>query len=239
MYRLILASVLIASATVRADDDAALLDRVEVTGSRISYRDLLDTPAISITKPGDYLLQKLTLVNDTRSEDGRRSEIHATIEKMLARTGSRYQLLYGDYRTVLDRSNYRIEVSKNSKRNDVSDVSLYVRVELGDDPAKAEQLIKGMREYIKASDKIGRTEIDVESETALGMNQPERYRYELIAAIADDTRKLGAALGGACKVELDGLNSRLEWVRVSAGELMLYIPYRMTVSDCATPVAAR
>jgi hypothetical protein len=35
-----------------------------------------------------------------------------------------------------------------------------------------------------------------------------------------------------CEVALDGLNSRIEWQRVSASELLLYIPYTMTVGDC-------
>lgn len=68
-----------------AQDDTQQLETVTVTGSRISYRDLLDTPAVAITRSGDYLLLPITLLNDTRSEDGRKREIYATIEKMIGR----------------------------------------------------------------------------------------------------------------------------------------------------------
>lgn len=213
--------------------EAASLDRIEVTGSRISYRDLLDTPAIAITKRGDYLLQEFTLVNDTRSEEGRKQEIHATIEKMLARASGRYQLLGGDgYRDVLDKSSFRVGLASDSKRPDVSSVVLQLRADVGGDAVKGEQTIQAMRAFVRESQAVGRTEIDLDDETALGMNKPERYRYDLIEAIAEDARQVVARLGNGCRVELGGLNSRIEWERVSAVELLLYVPYTMEVSAC-------
>lgn len=216
-----------------AQEAASDLDRIEVTGSRISYRDLLDTPAIAITKQGDYLLQKITLVNDTRSEEGRRQEIYATIEKMLARAAGRYQLLAGDgYRVVLDKSNYRVELLSDSNRPDVSRAVLQLRADISGEPGKGEQAVLAMRSFARESQKIGRTELDLDRDTALGMNKPERYRYDLIAAIAEDSRRVIGQLGAACMIELGGLNSRIEWERVSADELLLYVPYTMTISGC-------
>ncbi|MGQ0801565.1 MAG: hypothetical protein ACT4NL_15815 [Pseudomarimonas sp.] len=63
---------------------------------------------------------------------------------------------------------------------------------------------------------------------ALGMNKPERYRYELIEAIAADSLKIRESVGAGCKVDLDGLNSRIEWERVGPTELLLYVPYIAT-----------
>ena len=47
-----------------AQEDASALDRIEVTGSQISYRDLLETPAIAITRPGDTVRSSLGLYSD-------------------------------------------------------------------------------------------------------------------------------------------------------------------------------
>lgn len=80
-------AVLVACGTAIAQDEGQALDTITVTGSNITYRDLLDTPAVSVTRPGDFLLLPITLVNDTRSEDGRKREIYATIEKMMGATG--------------------------------------------------------------------------------------------------------------------------------------------------------
>src|SRR5436190_447228 len=103
-----------------AQDAGQALDTIVVTGSRISYRDLLDTPAVSVTRPGDYLLQPITLINDTRSEDGRKREIYATIQKMLAATGKRFELVFDDsYPLLLNAQNYQVPLGKEDKRPDV------------------------------------------------------------------------------------------------------------------------
>lgn len=218
---------------VAAQDEAASLDRIEVTGSRISYRDLLDTPAVSITRPGDYLLQEFRLENDTRDRAGRERELHETIARLLAAGGSRYGVLHGDgYRVALDRGNYRIEVDEDGKRPDTSTVTLQLRADLGGDPKQAEAIALGMQRFLREASRVGRTEVEVVGETALGMGKPERFRYELISAISRDTVQVMQSLGLRCSVELDGLNSRIEWQRVSAGELLLYIPYTMTVDGC-------
>jgi hypothetical protein len=234
MVRMMLLAGLLLSAAAVLAQDAATLDRIEVTGSRITYRDLLDTPAIGLTRQGDYLLQSITLVNDTRSADGRRNELHQTIARLLAAAGGRYRLLHGDgYPTTLDRDTYRVEPEDDPKRPDVSRVTLQVRAEVAHDggPSGHAQ-VQALRAFVQGAERIGRTEIDVDVDTALGMNRPERYRYELIQSIADDSRRIAAMLGVHCTITLDGLNSRIEWERVGPVELLLYVPYTMVVRGC-------
>ena len=222
-----------ASLPVAAQEQAAALDRIEVTGSRISYRDLLETPAIAITKPGDYLLQEFRLENDTRDKAGRTRELHDTISKLISAAGGRYGVLFGDaYRVTLDRGNYRIALEENAKRADTSGVTLQLRADLGADPRQADAIGAAMQKFLREAATVGRTEVEVVGETALGMGKPERYRYDLITAISQDTTQVMQSLGLQCTVELGGLNSRIEWQRVSAGELLLYIPYTMTINGC-------
>lgn len=213
--------------------DGDKLETVMVTGSRVSYRDLLDTPAVSITRPGDYLLLPFTLINDTRSEQGRDDEIHATIRKMLANAGQRFELVHGDsFVTRIDAAHPKVPLDKDGKRPDTSRVSLFVRVAIGDAPERADELTRSLREFVAKAEKVGRTEIDPSNETALSLSRPERYRLDLIKAIADDTAKVREQLGQTCEVAIEGLSSRIEWQRVSASELMLYIPYTMKIEAC-------
>ncbi|MBD8526106.1 hypothetical protein [Pseudomarimonas arenosa] len=215
-------------------DDSSTLDRIEVTGSSISYRDLLHTPAIAITKHGDYLSQGFSLINDSRDAERRKQEIHSTIEKLLARSGKRYSLIFEDgYSITLNAQNHRVELLDDSKRPDVSRVKLRLRLELPAEAKDGLQIVADLREFVRSSVKVGRTEIELDTETALGMKRPERYRYELIEAIAEDSQRLRRSMGSGCSVELEGLNSRIEWERVGPVELMLYIPYSMTVSGCS------
>lgn len=237
MLRRMLVSLCLLSFALPAaaqDADASNeLDTVVVTGSRVGYSDLLDTPAVSLTKPGDYLLQTIVLNNDSRDAAMRKREIHETIAELISAAGSRYGVFYVDeYRIALNRDNYRVDLDEDGKRPDTNHVSLQIRVGIGGDPAKAEGIIADMRRFVRNAKKIGRTEIEIKGDTALVMNRPERFRYELIDAIAKDSKRLTDAMALDCKVEIDGLNGRVQWERASAAELLLYIPYRMTISDC-------
>ena len=210
------------------------LETIVVTGSRISYRDLLDTPAVSIRRPGDYLLLGVKLVNDTRNEAARHEEIHTTIRKMAAAAGKRFDLVYGDtFPTLVGSGDEKIPLDTDSKRPDVNEARLYVRASIGGDPSRAAALTRELRDFVAKAERVGRTEIDADVETALSLSRPERFRYDLIKAIADDTAKVSAELGAGCEVSIEGLSTRIAWERVSASELMLYIPYTMKIGSCA------
>ena len=155
---------LVFSAAAQDTDDA--LDSITVTGSRVGYSDLLDTPAVSLTKPGDYLLQTIVLSNDSRDAAmrEREREIHQTIAQLIASADGRYVVFYVDeYRVALNRDNYRIDLEEDGKRPDTNLVSLQIRVGIGGDPSKAETIIAEMRRFIRSATKVGRTEIDINS----------------------------------------------------------------------------
>jgi hypothetical protein len=219
---------------VQAQDGGQALETITVTGSRISYRDLLETPAVSVTVPGDFLLLSITLVNDTRSEEGRKHEIYATIQKMLGAAGKRFELIYDDtYPLKLNEQNFQVPLAGEDKRPDVSRVALSIRTPIGGEPAKAEELTRALRGFVEKVERVGRTEIDVGKETALSLSRPERFRYDLIKAIAEDTAKVRKQIGANCTVHLEGLSGRIEWARASASELLLYIPYHMSIEGCS------
>lgn len=225
-----------AGSGVFAQDSSERLDTIVVTGSSISYRDLLDTPAVSITRPGDYLLLPITLTNDTRSESGREDEIYATIRKMLASAGSRFDLVYGEtFVTRIDESSARLPLQKDEKRPDVSRISFFVRTAIAGAPERADEMGRALRAFVAKAERVGRTEIDVNKETALSLTRPERFRLELIKAIAEDTSSIRSELGRNCEISIQGLSSRIEWQRVSASELMLYIPYTLEIRGCGSP----
>lgn len=235
----LLACMAFSGSNARAQDGSERLDTIVVTGSNISYRDLLDTPAVAITRPGDFLLLQVTLTNDTRSEKGREDEIQATIRKMLANAGNRFELVYGEtFVTRIDAATARLPLERDEKRPDVSRVSLFVRTAIGGEPERAAEMTRALRDFVARSERVGRTEIDADKETALSLNRPERFRLELIKAIAQDTSSTRAELGATCDISINGLGSRIEWQRVSTSELMLYIPYTLEIRGCGTQAAA-
>lgn len=169
----------------------------------------------------------------TRAEQGRKDEIHSTIQKMLARAGQRFDIVHGEtFTTRMNQDNYRIPLDTDAKRPDVNQVSLFVRTAIAGKPELADEMTLALHAFVEKAERVGRTEIDVAKETALSLNRPERFRHEIVKAIAEDTRKVREVLGDGCKVLISNLSSRIEWERVSVSELMLYIPYTMDISEC-------
>ena len=62
--------------------------------------------------------------------------------------------------------------------------------------------------------------------------RPEKYRYDIIARITEDAKRLQNAVASQCKVEISGLSNRVSWQRSDISELTLYIPYQVQLSGC-------
>ena len=63
----------------------------------------------------------------------------------------------------------------------------------------------------------------------LSIKNPEKYRYEVIRAIAADVQKLREAFGDTFEVTVKGLDARLRWQRSSVSEVELFLPFSYEV----------
>jgi hypothetical protein len=213
-----------------AQDDSETLDSIVVTGSRISYSDLLETPAVGLIKPADFILLGFALETDTREEAERQSELHSTLKRVVDGAGTRYTLIEQGG-IELDAGNYQIALMRGSKE-DSSRAQLTLRAKLSPEGGAA-ALVETMRALLLSTKMSGRSKLSIEAGTALTISKPDRYRHELLQEIAKDVAQV-RAIFGECVVALDGLNGRIQWERVSTGELLLYIPYSMTLSGCGS-----
>ncbi len=91
MKQFALGALLLLAGFAEASDETSL-DSVVVTGSRISYQDLSETPAIGIIKPADSIAQHFSLDCDTRDEGPRRSEIHQMLKKIVDATNGKFDV---------------------------------------------------------------------------------------------------------------------------------------------------
>lgn len=208
-------------------------EEIVVTGRRAeSYEGM---PAITIRKPADFLVQEIRLINDSRSPDLRRAEIISTIEGLMKRSGEmkNVALSYGEgFLVPIDLGNEALQIIEDQKRSDTSAVDIYVKVSLTekDDTKKR---IADLRAFIKQAKLVGRTEIELKGDVGLSIINPEKYRGELLARIAEDNGRLNVAMGGKCNVKVSGLERRIEWERTGVAELTLYIPYGSEISGCS------
>ena len=62
---------------------------------------------------------------------------------------------------------------------------------------------------------------------SLGVDEPERYRGELLKRIAADIRFVQEQLGQGGEVTIMGLERPVRWRRASVREVELFIPYSL------------
>jgi hypothetical protein len=226
---------LVIAVAVSADATAqGLLREVVVTGSRVMSDDYSSIPAISIEKRADFLVQRVRLTNDTRALDGRRAELYQTVRDLVNDASKRPSLALGfgdDFLVPITPKDYEIPLAPGTKRPDTTSTEFYLKRQLGptDDVALA---LRELTTFIAKARMSGRTEIEPLYEVALSVVDPEKYRYEIIAQIAADAKRLQGAVGVSCKIDISGLSGRVSWQRSDVSQLMLYIPYEVNLRDC-------
>jgi hypothetical protein len=222
------------AALVGAPGWAQVLEEIVVTGARVSGDDYSKIPAVVIQRRADFLVQRVRLTNDTRAEDARHKELYQTIRDMVSDAAKRpgLALSYGDeFLIPITSSDYEVPLDRGGKRPDTSSTDIYVKMALGeqDDVTKS---ISTLNAFIKGARLAGRTEIEPEGDVGLSLVTPEKYRYDIIAKIAQDAKSLQSSVGAQCKVELSGLSNRVSWQRSDVSELTLYVPYQIQLTGC-------
>lgn len=210
------------------------LAEVVVTGYRSSGEDYLTMPAITIKRQADFLVRSVHVTNDTRSEQGRTDEIYQTIKDLLTAAGKQpgFALAYGEeFLIPITASDYKIPLEREGSRADSSFVDIYVKIALGPN-VNVSDVTTRLNRFIKEAKVAGRTEVKAQSDLALSVVNPERYRYEIIHKIAQDAAKLRSTVGASCTIEISGLENRVLWQRSDISELTLYIPYEVELSGC-------
>jgi len=183
------------------------LEEVVVTGSRISGDDYSGIPAVVLQRRADFLVQSIRLTNDTRSGDARIKELQQTIRDMVSDAAKKpgIALSFGEeFLIPISATATEVVFVPGGNRPDTSSTSIYVKMALGekdDVPAS----IAALKAFIKKARISGRTEIDPEGDVGLSLVTPEKYRYDIISKITDDAKKLKAAVGAKCRIELSGL----------------------------------
>jgi hypothetical protein len=225
--------IALAALAVAACVTAADAQEVVVTGSRASSDEYSHMPTIVLERRADFLVQSIKLLNDTRAAEERTREIYQTIKDMLADAGTHGNISMGygdDFLIPITAADYQVPLAKDT-RADTSSTELYVKMALTE-KADVGKAIQSLEAFIKKARVSGRTEVLPQGDVALSLVTPEKYRYDIIARITEDAKRLQAAVGQRCKVEISGLSNRVLWQRSDISELTLYIPYQIKLGDC-------
>lgn len=203
------------------------VETIVVTGSRI---DWYDSPAVTLVKPADYLVQQVKLLNDSREQALREKELTNTVKDILrsANKSKLIELGVGKeivYPITLD--DLQLDFEKG-ERTDTSVVNLYIKTPISN-ITQVEKLVTRINDFIDDISVSGRTEVEKNGELVLSIVNPEKYRQELLAAIAKDVNSTIKIFGDNYKADINGLSQSLMWERASVSELRLYLEYDFTL----------
>lgn len=128
----------------------------------------------------------------------------------------------------LDQNQLDRIINPDEKRPDLSFATLLIktRVTPSDtfDGAAAR-----IREFVAKSKSVGRSEIILSGEYDLTLVDPNQYRTQIMAAVAQDARSAMTSFGEGYGVRLEGLENRVTWYQHSPLELALFIPYTLEI----------
>lgn len=208
--------------TLFAEDEVILLSPFEVASSADR-----GSPPITVKKTGDFLLLAVHLTNDTRDPDKRRGEVYDTIKTIITASATIPKMEISSVEMVLNSQNYQVRLQESQGKADTSSVELYLKLPLaaGEDVGA---LSNKLRVFAQALHIVGRTEI-FPGEIGISVKNPERFRYEVIAKLAEDVKKMRELFGDSFEIVVKGLDQRLKWQRSSVSELEFYIPYTYEV----------
>ena len=204
---------------------------VVVTGNRIDQDDYSgEMPAVGLRRAADYLVQQVVIRGDTRDPAQRRQEIRAMLDRavrMAAEHG--VELAYGDYIiNALTPENVEELSLESDNRPDSERVDFLVKAKLAgtESGAAAQQRIA---RYIAAVPEVGRAQLDEWGDATLSVVGPDSYRPQIAESIAADANALAAKMGEGYAVEVEGLNMPVQWTRSGPSEVLLYVPYKLTI----------
>lgn len=187
-------------------------------------------PAIGLRRRADFAIQEVTIAGDTRDETKRHAEIYDMVRAAITQAGkSNVQLATGE--TVVEPltlANYRDLTLKKDSRPDSERLSFLVKVPLGAG-ADAKAALDRIDAFVKAVPPVGRAQLERSDDLTLSVVAPDQYRPQIVGLVAEDARQMAARFGADYSVEARGIERPVEWSRAGLTDVLLYIPYQLTV----------
>lgn len=204
---------------------------VIVTGTRIEQDDYArDMPAVGLRRPADFLVQQIVIRGDTRDTAERRREIRAMLADAIRRADrAGIELAYGDYvLTRLTLANAGDIDLASDNRPDSERVVFLAKARLGGTQS-GEAAQAQIDRYIESVPEVGRAQMDSYGSSTLSIVGPDSFRPQIAQKIAEDANAMAARMGTGYAVEVEGLNMPVQWARSGPGEVLLYVPYKLTI----------
>lgn len=192
-----------------------------------------DLPNIQMQRRADNLVVSVRVVCDTRDAEQRRREINETLRAMARAAGAdpAIRLSLDSAGNVIDFDESMVpnlSFFSDDGRPDTSAVTLVVKTPVsGTDTLQASS--NRIRAFVARAPRTGRSDLRIMDDWEPTVISPDQYRPAILSAVSQDATATAAAFGPDYRVEVGGLSRQVTWRQAGPLDLMLYIPYQMTV----------
>ncbi|WP_338642715.1 TonB-dependent receptor [Novosphingobium olei] len=222
------ATMLLSTTTALAQ---AEMSEIIVTAQRREADDFdINRPAVGLRRTADFAVQEVTITGDTRDPEKRASEIYAMLASAIeAAPKAGVALAFGETTIqAVTLKNYRDLSLARDNRPDSQKIVFLVKAPLqsGGDARGAQGRINT---FVKSVQPAGRALMETTGDLSLSIVGPDQYRPAIADIVAADAKTMAAKLGPDYGVEIEGLNRPVEWARAGLSEVLLYIPYKLTI----------
>lgn len=187
------------------------------------------TPAVKLQIPADYVAIPITIHGDDKDPLKRADDVEKSMRMVVDRMKQYPDLtLKMSAISLMPRESSK---SFSSGSYQSSMAQLYVLGALKPE-TNVFGVMKRIYQIVTSVQPVDKTRIEL-GNTALGVDDPEKYRAQLLGAISKsiaDTRK---ALGAAGPVEIYGLESSVAVMQWNDREVVLFIDYKVRVQGKA------
>lgn len=215
---------------IAAAQSDTLQETIVVTGMRIDSDNTSNSamPNVTLRVPADFVLFEASFINSDLEAKARKDDLNQAFNIVLQNDRARddIELSIGDSEQAypIESATFDEIYSPYGQRSSF-DLAMRVDVRKGDTyddvRARAEAFIDSVPEF-------GRVQSYIDDEQYIGLRNPDRYRPDLIAAIAKDVDTMSQAFE-ASEVTVYGLEKRTITQPTGALSLDVFIPYDLTI----------
>lgn len=204
---------------------AQMVEEVIVTGVRASDTEL---PGVVYKRTADFLLLEIRVINDSRNEDTRKTEIIKTLKSAISlvkkKADIQLSIVKDGFVLPLNTVDSTFDIT-SGQRPDTSEVTIRVKTGITDASENPAELLNRLNTFADSVPVEGRTELVPYGKAELSVVNPSQYRPDIIELVAADVKKTTSAMGAEYRVLMSGLDAPVQWVRSGPISLAMYIPY--------------
>ena len=185
-------------------------------------------PSVRLQVPADFVAMPIQIRNDSKDPAKRTDEIEKALRSLTDKVHQQPDLsMKQGVVSLSPREQSTLQGFSSYDSSGGSSAQLYVLGAMKQD-ATAFAVTKRLYQVINAIPLGDGTKV-ILGNTTLGLNDPEKYRDQILGSIAKSITDTKKALGTSGAVEVDGLENQICVMQLDERDVVLFINYRLRI----------